>query len=147
VDRWYRLAFNALAAITILPIFPMLATLPDRTLYVVPAPWRWLMVGGQGLALAGMVGSFHEERRLLAEFGDAYRDYQQQVPRLIPRPGRCYSPPPAEWLVYFRPAVLAPGRGARSRSLHVPQSATQAQIKGEGHETSDGPRATPPTAG
>jgi hypothetical protein len=49
VDRWYRLAFNALAAITILPIFPMLAT--------------------------------------------------------------------------------------------------QTQIKGEGHETSDGPRATPPTAG
>jgi dipeptide/tripeptide permease len=26
VDRWYWLAFNALAAITILPIFPMLAT-------------------------------------------------------------------------------------------------------------------------
>ena len=26
VDRWYRLVFNALAAITILPIFPMLAT-------------------------------------------------------------------------------------------------------------------------
>jgi protein-S-isoprenylcysteine O-methyltransferase Ste14 len=163
-DRWYRLAFNASAAITILPIFPMLAFLPDRTLYVVPAPWRWLMVGGQVLALIGMVGSllqtgllhflglaqlfarqpaqndslevrglycyvrhpiysfsilllwltlamtvnlltvhilitlyfyvgsFHEERRLLAEFGDAYQDYQQQVPRLIPRPGRCYSP-------------------------------------------------------
>lgn len=28
-----------------------------------------------------------------------------------------------------------------------PVLATQAQIKGEGHETSDGPRATPPTAG
>jgi len=28
-----------------------------------------------------------------------------------------------------------------------PMLATQAQIKGEGHETSDGPRATPPTAG
>ncbi len=38
------------------------------------------------------VGSLHEERRLLAEFGDAYRDYYQQVPRLIPRPDRCYSP-------------------------------------------------------
>jgi protein-S-isoprenylcysteine O-methyltransferase Ste14 len=164
-DRWYRLAFNAFAAITILPLFPMLAFLPNRRLYVVPAPWRWLMVGGQVLALAGLVGSFlqagvfhflglaqlfvqqpaqtgslevrgfycymrhpnylfsilllwltpsmtvnlltvyilitlyfyigsfHEEKRLLAEFGDAYRDYQQQVPRLIPRPGRCYSPP------------------------------------------------------
>jgi protein-S-isoprenylcysteine O-methyltransferase Ste14 len=165
VDRWYRLAFNAFAAITILPIFPMLVFLPDRTLYVAPVPWRWLMVGGQVLALAGLAGSFlqtgllyflglsqlfaqqpaqtgslevrglycyvrhpiysfgilllwltpamtvnlltvyilttlyfyvgslHEERRLLAEFGDAYQDYQQQVPRLIPRPGRCYSPP------------------------------------------------------
>jgi protein-S-isoprenylcysteine O-methyltransferase Ste14 len=165
VDRWYRLAFIALAALTILPIFPMLALLPDRTLYVVPTPWRWLMRGGQVLALAGLVGSFwqadvfhflglsqlfahqpiqtgslevrsfycyvrhpnylfsilllwltpsmtvnlltvyilttlyfylgsfHEERRLLAEFGAAYQDYQQQVPRLIPHPGRCYSPP------------------------------------------------------
>lgn len=165
VDRWYRLAFNAFAAITILPIFPMLALLPDRTLYVVPAPRRWLLMGGQGLALIGLLGSFlqagvlhflglaqsfarqptstgllevrgfycyvrhpnysfsilllwltpvmtvnsltiyilitlyfylgsfHEERRLLAEFGAAYQDYQQQVPRLIPRPGRCYSPP------------------------------------------------------
>jgi protein-S-isoprenylcysteine O-methyltransferase Ste14 len=164
-DRWYRLAFNAFAAITILPIFPMLALLPDRTLYVVPAPWRRLMRGGQVLALAGLagsfwqagvfhfvglpqwlaqqpaptgslevrgfycyvrhpnylfsllllwltpamtvnlltvyilitlyfyVGSFHEERRLLTEFGEAYRDYQRQVPRLIPRPGRCYVPP------------------------------------------------------
>jgi len=165
VDRWYRLAFNVFAVITILPIFPMLVFLPDRALYVVPVPWRWLMVGGQVVALAGLAGSFlqtgplhflglsqlfarqpaptgslevrgfycyvrhpiysfgilllwltlamtvnlltvyilttlyfyvgslHEERRLLAEFGDAYQDYQQQVPRLIPRPGRCYSPP------------------------------------------------------
>jgi protein-S-isoprenylcysteine O-methyltransferase Ste14 len=165
VGRWYRLAFNAFAAITILPVFPMLAFLPDRTLYVVPVPWRWLMMGGQVLALAGLVGSFlqagvfhflglsqlftlqpaptgslevrgfycyvrhpnylfsllllwltlamtvnwltvcilitlyfyvgsfHEERRLLAEFGEAYQDYQRQVPRLIPRPGLCYAPP------------------------------------------------------
>jgi protein-S-isoprenylcysteine O-methyltransferase Ste14 len=30
------------------------------------------------------VGTLFEERRLLAEFGDAYRAYQHQVPRLIP---------------------------------------------------------------
>jgi protein-S-isoprenylcysteine O-methyltransferase Ste14 len=40
-----------------------------------------------------VVGSVHEEHRLLDEFGAAYRDYQRQVPRLIPRPGRCYAPP------------------------------------------------------
>lgn len=162
-DRWYRLAYNLFATITLLPIFPMLALLPDKTLYVVPAPWRWLMMGGQVLALAGLgvalwqtnpfhflglaqlfaeqpaenrtfraqgcytwvrhplyffsllflwltplmsvnllttyvlftiyfyIGSIHEERRLLVEFGAAYRDYQRRVPRLIPIPGRRYK--------------------------------------------------------
>jgi protein-S-isoprenylcysteine O-methyltransferase Ste14 len=32
------------------------------------------------------LGSFLEERRLLAEFGSAYREYQQRVPRLLPIP-------------------------------------------------------------
>jgi protein-S-isoprenylcysteine O-methyltransferase Ste14 len=149
--------------ITLLPIFPMLALLPDKTLYIVPTPWRWLMVGGQVLALVGggvalwqstpfhflglaqlfaeqpaenrtfevqgfyawvrhplyffsllflwltplmsvnllttyilftiyfFIGSIHEERRLLAEFGAAYRDYQRRVPPLIPIPGRRYK--------------------------------------------------------
>jgi protein-S-isoprenylcysteine O-methyltransferase Ste14 len=164
-DRWYRLFYNIVAVITLLPLFPMLALLPDRILYIVPSPWRWLMVGGQLLALTGLgvallqtdpwhflglsqlisgqpvemessgsltvkgfycwvrhplyffsllflwltpamtvnllvtyllftlyfyIGSIHEERRLVSEFGRAYRAYQQQVPRLIPRPWRCY---------------------------------------------------------
>jgi protein-S-isoprenylcysteine O-methyltransferase Ste14 len=165
VDRWYRLAYVVFAGITLLPTPLMFVLLPDRTLYVVPPPWRWLMVGGHAAALAGMVGavlqtgpsyflglsqlfappstrtgslqvrgfycwvrhplylfgilfiwltpamtmnlltlyvlttlyfvvgSVHEEHRLLDEFGAAYRDYQRQVPRLIPRPGRCYAPP------------------------------------------------------
>jgi len=164
-DRWYRLIYNIVAGITFLPYFAIMALLPDRVLYIVPAPWRWLMlfgqmvgVGGAGLAILqtggarflgltqlmgrplpekgalvvqGLycwvrhpiyffsllflwltplmtvnllisytiftlyfyLGSIHEERRLLAEFGPAYADYQQQVPRLIPVPGRCYSPP------------------------------------------------------
>jgi protein-S-isoprenylcysteine O-methyltransferase Ste14 len=31
------------------------------------------------------IGSFHEERRLIHEFGETYRAYQRQVPRLFPR--------------------------------------------------------------
>ena len=34
------------------------------------------------------LGSIFEERKLVREFGDAYRAYQQQVPRLLPRPWR-----------------------------------------------------------
>lgn len=156
VERWYRLAYNIVAVITLLPLLPLLAWLPDQTLYVVPPPWRWLLIGGQLLALAGLgitllqtglfqflglaqlmterpnqpgklnvsgfygwvrhplyffsllllwltpimtlnllvtylllslyfyLGTFYEERRLLAEFGPAYGDYQQRVPRLLP---------------------------------------------------------------
>jgi len=163
VDRWYRLAYNFFAVVTLLPLFPMLALLPDRILYVAPSPWRWLLAAGQLAALAGLgmaflqtnpwhflglaqlisshpregasleirglycrvrhplylfsllflwltpamtvnllvtylaftlyfyVGSVFEERRLVAEFGQAYREYQQIVPRLIPWPGRCYK--------------------------------------------------------
>jgi protein-S-isoprenylcysteine O-methyltransferase Ste14 len=162
-DRWYRLVYNGVAVATFLPVFPMLALLPDTMLYIVPTPWRWLMVGGQLLALFGLgvaflqtnpwhflglsqliesqptdngklvitgfynwvrhplyffsilflwltpamtvnllftyllftayffIGSIYEERRLLTEFGSAYRHYQQCVPRLIPWPGRCYT--------------------------------------------------------
>jgi protein-S-isoprenylcysteine O-methyltransferase Ste14 len=162
--RGYRLAFNILAAVTALPMLALPVLLPDRPLYVVPAPWRWIMHGGQVLATAALgwtllqtdpwhfaglaqlfapekgrsdklqvrgfychtrhpmylfsiiliwltptmtlnlfvlyllitlyfnIGSVHEEKRLLAEFGPDYRDYQQRVPRLIPRPGRCYPP-------------------------------------------------------
>ncbi len=52
--RWYRLAYNLLAVITLLPLFPLLALLPAETLYVIPAPWRWLMLAGQLLALIGL---------------------------------------------------------------------------------------------
>jgi len=45
-----------------------------------------------GLTLYIIVGSIFEEQRLVGEFGQAYIDYQSRVPRLIPRPGKCYPP-------------------------------------------------------
>ncbi len=154
-----------MAVVTLLPLFPLLVLLPDQTSYIIPSPWRWLMLIGQLLALAGLglaflqtepfhflgltqlwtkpdagdngrlvvtgfyywvrhplyffsmlflwlapamttnlfityllislyfyVGSIYEERRLLVEFGQAYREYQRCVPRLIPWRGRCYKP-------------------------------------------------------
>jgi len=162
VDRWYRVFYVAVALASSAPILLLLVILPDRILYIVPAPWCWLMMlvqlaGAAGAAvailqtgafrfvglaqmLAGQpeedgplqvrgfycyvrhpsyffsllviwftplmtlnllalyvlftlyfyVGSVHEESRLVAEFGAAYKEYQRHVPRLIPRLHRCY---------------------------------------------------------
>ncbi|MBP7690084.1 MAG: isoprenylcysteine carboxylmethyltransferase family protein [Thermoflexales bacterium] len=38
-----------------------------------------------GIHVYFFVGSLFEERKLVREFGDAYRDYQHRVPRLFPR--------------------------------------------------------------
>jgi len=39
-----------------------------------------------GLTAYILIGSEFEERRLLSECGQAYIEYQNRVPRLIPRP-------------------------------------------------------------
>lgn len=164
VKRWYRLVFNAIAGLTFLPWMVLIVLLPDRPLYVIPFPWRWLTMTGQALALIALlwtlvqtgpmhflgvtqllaagpkehsalqirglycyvrhplyffslvllwlvsqmtintatanvlialyfwIGSILEERKLLAEFGAAYAEYQRHVPRMIPRLRRCYPP-------------------------------------------------------
>lgn len=54
-DRWQRLAYNLLALLMIMPFLIILIFLPDRILYVVPAPWGWLMAGGQLLAAIALL--------------------------------------------------------------------------------------------
>jgi protein-S-isoprenylcysteine O-methyltransferase Ste14 len=162
----YRLVYNVLALITILPAVFMVFQLPDQELYRFPAPWDSIALGLQVLAALGLVysvyqmdawfflgvrqlgepssidatstshlvtdglhhfvrhplyttslivlylaspmslnwlsfaischvyffiGSIFEERKLVREFGDAYRQYQQRVPRLVPRPWRWFA--------------------------------------------------------
>ncbi len=49
--RGYRLFYNAFSLLTFLPILYLTATLPDVPLYAVPAPFSYLMLLGQGIAL------------------------------------------------------------------------------------------------
>jgi len=59
-DRWYRLAFALLAMAMVLPFLYILVFLPDRVLYVVPAPWRWLMAAGQVLAALALLSALRQ---------------------------------------------------------------------------------------
>ena len=52
-----------------------------------PMSLNWLSLA-VGCNIYFFVGSIFEERKLLREFGGAYRAYQQRVPRLLPRPWR-----------------------------------------------------------
>lgn len=52
--RWYRLAFNLLAGISLLPLLLLLAVLPDVSVYTIPVPWRWLSYAGQSLSFLAL---------------------------------------------------------------------------------------------
>jgi protein-S-isoprenylcysteine O-methyltransferase Ste14 len=54
-ERWYRLAYNALAVLSLVPILAMTALLPDRTLYAIPSPWALIPLSIQGLAGIALV--------------------------------------------------------------------------------------------
>jgi protein-S-isoprenylcysteine O-methyltransferase Ste14 len=49
--KYYRLLYNIFAVISILPVLYLMVSLPDKTLYQVPAPWSYLMLAGQALSL------------------------------------------------------------------------------------------------
>jgi len=56
VTRFYRLGFVLFAIATLAPLVWLLRfVLADVPVYSVPAPWRWLMAGGQVLAAAVLI--------------------------------------------------------------------------------------------
>jgi len=154
-DKLYMPVYNLIAVITLIPLVYLLYKNPGPFLYIVPSPWRWLMIAGQVIAaivgpralldaphrfrlhsqlsapntpeaghleihgvyrwirdpflFSGLVlmwltpfmttnlliiyilttiylvmGSLHWESRLVAQFGDEYREYQKKVYRIIP---------------------------------------------------------------
>ncbi|WP_410808304.1 methyltransferase family protein [Methanohalobium sp.] len=154
-ETLYMPVYSLIAVITILPLIYLFYKNPGPILYIIPSPWRWMMVGGQVITaivapralldaphrfkiilqlagpntpeseslkirgiyrwvrdpflLSGLIiiwltpfmtvnllviyilasiylylGSVHWEKRLVAQFGDEYRDYQKRVHRVIP---------------------------------------------------------------
>jgi len=53
-------------------------------IWLSPVMYLNQLIGYLMFSLYFYVGSMYEEEKLVAEFGDTYRSYQQRVPRLIP---------------------------------------------------------------
>jgi methanethiol S-methyltransferase len=57
-DHWYMKFFSIFAAITFAPLVLLILIFPGKKLYVVPSPWRWIMVAVQLLAGIGTLLAF-----------------------------------------------------------------------------------------
>jgi len=53
--RFYRLAYNLFSFFSFLPIVWLMAVLPDRLLYQIPAPWVYVSLTGQITAVVLLV--------------------------------------------------------------------------------------------
>lgn len=53
--RFYRLFFVIAAVVTVLPVLALVVLLPDQSIYTIPAPWRYLALLLQLVALVGIV--------------------------------------------------------------------------------------------
>ena len=49
--KFYRLLYNTVAVVSIAPVLYLMVSLPNKTLYQIPAPWSDLMLAGQGLSV------------------------------------------------------------------------------------------------
>lgn len=52
--RWYRLAYNFFAMISLAPLGWFYRELPGTVLWRAPGPGRWLLIGLQGIGLLGV---------------------------------------------------------------------------------------------
>lgn len=49
--KFYRLFYNSVSVISIVPVIYLMITLPDRDFYQIPAPWSYVMLAGQGISM------------------------------------------------------------------------------------------------
>jgi protein-S-isoprenylcysteine O-methyltransferase Ste14 len=61
--RFYRLAYNACADMSFLPVLALVLLTKSRTLYVVQLPWSGLMILGEILVVAGLLIGFLQTDR------------------------------------------------------------------------------------
>lgn len=45
--KFYRLLYNIFAVLSLVPVLYLMVSLPDKSLYQIPAPWNYLMLAGQ----------------------------------------------------------------------------------------------------
>jgi protein-S-isoprenylcysteine O-methyltransferase Ste14 len=83
-DRVYRLAYNLVAVVCLLPVLALPAALPDQRLYTIPFPWTFLTLAVQGLAaLALLIGLLQTGVWSFIGIDQLLRAPEHQPPELV----------------------------------------------------------------
>lgn len=83
-DRWYRLGYNIFGAISFLPVLALPAILPDQPLYTIPAPWSYLAMAGQAMAVVMLaIGVMQTGAWSFLGLKQAFGSGEQRPPRLV----------------------------------------------------------------
>lgn len=57
-ERLYRLLYNVFSVVSLMPVLLLWRSMPDHALYAVPAPWSYVLAGGQALSVVLMLLAF-----------------------------------------------------------------------------------------
>ena len=83
-DRVYRLVYNGLAVLTLVPVLGMVALLPDIPIYSIPFPWLLINLAIQGLALVALaVGVWQTGVWSFAGLEQFMKPPSKKPPRLV----------------------------------------------------------------
>jgi Putative protein-S-isoprenylcysteine methyltransferase len=55
INRFYRLFFNIIGFLSLLPVFWLVQALPDKNLYTIPLPWIFVTSALEFLAVLGLL--------------------------------------------------------------------------------------------
>ena len=82
--RFYRLAYNLFAALTLLPVLALAAALPDQSIYIIPFPWVLVTTAIQLLsALVIVVGIWQTGLWSFIGLGQLARPQDDQPPKMV----------------------------------------------------------------
>jgi protein-S-isoprenylcysteine O-methyltransferase Ste14 len=84
--RWFRLVYNLVASLTLLPVLALPVLLPDKVLYRIPLPWLSLTLALQAAAVLGaLIGLRHTGAGEFLGLRQLQAPGEASPPRLVTR--------------------------------------------------------------
>ncbi len=83
-DRWFRLTFNLIAILTLLPVLLLPILIPDKEIYQIPFPWSLITLSIQGAAgVMLLIGLYQTGITSFVGLRQAFLPEERRTARLV----------------------------------------------------------------